>query len=250
MPPGWGQPGRAQGTPGRGIGAAVNALAMYGLLALTTAPPLVPNSALLAWAGVLAARGTLPLPLVLLTVTGSAVAGDLILHATARRFGGPARRWLQRNEKRRAILERASAQLERHGVPFVAGLRFLPAGRVAGALATGVVRYPVRRYFFGSLIAESVWATYSVGIGYLGRTAAGGMLPSLILAIGVSLTVAAAGALVPVLSGRYRARRKKGRGQGAAQRDTPRPDGCRPGASLLTRGESRRCRRTRDSAPS
>ncbi|MBZ4015805.1 DedA family protein [Streptomyces purpurogeneiscleroticus] len=209
----------------------MNALAIYGLLALTTAPPLLPNAALLAWAGTLAAHGTLHLPVVLLVVAGSAVAGDLVLHVMARRFGGPARRWLQRNDRRRAILDRASAQLERHGVPFVAGLRFLPAGRIAGALATGVVRYPVRRYLLASLIAESVWATYSVGAGYLGRAAAGGLLPALVLAVGVSLTVAAAGALVPVVSSRCRVRREKKRDQGAAQRG----GATRPGSTLRER---------------
>lgn len=40
----------------------MDVLALYGLLVLTTLPPLVPNSALLVTTGVLAARGEVFLP--------------------------------------------------------------------------------------------------------------------------------------------------------------------------------------------
>ena len=57
----------------------------YGLLAATTAPPLVPNSVLLVTGGVMAAEGHLNLALVLLVVAGSAVLGDLVMHRTGGR---------------------------------------------------------------------------------------------------------------------------------------------------------------------
>ncbi|WP_407702535.1 DedA family protein [Streptomyces niger] len=174
----------------------MNTLAVYGLLALTTAPPLVPNAALLAWAGVLAADGDLHLALVLPVVAGSALLGDLLLHLAARRFGRPARAWMGRRARRRAFLERTSLLVDRYGVPFVAGVRFLPAGRVAAALVTGVVRYPVRRYLLGCAIAETLWASYSVGVGYLGTTATHSFVPALALSIGLSALVCGATALV------------------------------------------------------
>lgn len=173
----------------------MNALAMYGLLALTTAPPLLPNAALLAWAGVLAARGSLNLALVLAVVAASAVAGDLALHVIARRFGGPVRAWMDRRARRRLFLARTSLLIGRYGVPFVAGVRFLPAGRVAAALVTGIVRYPVRRYLLGCAIAETLWAAYSVGIGYLGIAATGAFLPGLALSVGLSAAVCGVTAL-------------------------------------------------------
>ena len=52
------------------------------------------------------------------------------------------------------------------------GVRFLPSGRVIGGLAAGVVRYPVRRYAIGAGVAETVWASYSVGAGYFSGRAA------------------------------------------------------------------------------
>ncbi|MFG2207675.1 DedA family protein [Streptomyces sp. NPDC048638] len=165
----------------------------YGLLVLTSLPPLVPNSALLVTAGVLASQGHASLPLILLVTAGSALVGDLLMYLTARRFGGPARSWMRRRPRRRALLDWTLHHIQRYGLPFVIGVRFLPSGRIAGALASGVVRYPVRTYVIGAGIAEALWATYSVGLGYLGSAAAGDPLCAAGIGIGVSCAVAAAG---------------------------------------------------------
>ena len=52
---------------------------------------------------------------------------------------------IYRRPRRRALLEWASTRIQRHGVPFVVGVRFLPSGRLFGGLAAGIVRYPARR---------------------------------------------------------------------------------------------------------
>ncbi|MDF3293310.1 hypothetical protein [Streptomyces silvisoli] len=70
---------------------AGNMLWAYVLLALTTIPPLVPNSALLVTGEILAASGRLNISLVLLVVAGSALAGDLAIHRTGRVGHAPAR---------------------------------------------------------------------------------------------------------------------------------------------------------------
>ncbi|MFG2892773.1 DedA family protein [Streptomyces sp. NPDC048248] len=163
----------------------------YGLLALTTLPPLVPNSALLVTAGVLASRGDAHLPLILLVVAGSALLGDVLMYLAARRFGGPVRSWLRREDHRRALLERTSQHIERYGLPFLIGVRFLPSGRIAGALTSGILHYPLRRFALGAGIAEAIWATYSVGLGYLGSAAAGDPFVAAGIGVGVSLAVAA-----------------------------------------------------------
>ncbi|MFJ9413978.1 DedA family protein [Streptomyces sp. NPDC101227] len=188
----------------------------YGLLALTTLPPLVPNSALLVTAGVLAARGDAFLPLILLVVAGSALLGDVLMYLVARRFGGPVRKWLQRRPRRRALLEWTSARIQRYGLPFVIGVRFLPSGRIAGALASGVLRYPRRKYVIGAGCAEALWATYSVGLGYMGSAAAGDPFYAAGIGIGVSCVIAAAGTGVQ-WAARRRALRMPAQGGGAAE---------------------------------
>lgn len=174
----------------------------YGVLAATTAPPLVPNSALLVTGGVLAAQGRLDIGLVLLVVAGSAVLGDMVIHRTGRAVSGSVLTRLYRKPRRRALLEWASTRIERHGVPFVIGVRFLPSGRVIGGLAAGIVRYPARHYLIGASVAEGVWATYSVGLGYFGGLAMSNSLYAVGLGLGVSLFVAGIGSLAQVVSGR------------------------------------------------
>ncbi|MGG2462953.1 DedA family protein [Streptomyces sp. RGM 3693] len=173
-------------------------LALYGLLALTTLPPLVPNSALLASAGVLASEGRVALPLALVIVAGSAFLGDLLMYLAARRFGGPARAWMLRRPRRRAALEWTARRIRRYGVPFLIAVRFLPSGRIVGPLASGVLRYPPRKYLIGAGLAESLWAAYSIGLGYLGSAAAGNPLyaAGIGIGIGVSVLVAAIGTVV------------------------------------------------------
>lgn len=179
----------------------------YALLAATTAPPLVPNAVLLVTGGVMAAEGRLDLALVLLVVAGSAVLGDLLIHRTGRALSGRVLARMQRRPRRAALLRWAALRIQRHGVPFVIGVRFLPSGRVIGGLAAGVVRYPARRYAVGAGVAEAVWASYSVGAGYISGRAASNSFYALTLGLGISLLVAGIGTVAQWIS-RARDRRQ------------------------------------------
>ncbi|MBB5937823.1 DedA family protein [Streptomyces zagrosensis] len=189
----------------------------YALLMLTTLPPLVPNSALLITSGVLAARGSLDIALVLLVVAGSALLGDAVLHWFGGRFKGPVQRWANRTTRRKALLGWSAGHIQRRGVPFVVAVRFLPSGRLIGALGAGVVGYPAHRYLIGAGIAESIWAAYSVGLGYLGSAAARGELQAIAIGCGVSLLVAA-------VSGYLQLRSRRAAGPSAAPDADDGPD--------------------------
>ncbi|GAA3870593.1 DedA family protein [Streptomyces sedi] len=172
------------------------ALWMYVLLALTTAPPLVPNAALIASAGMLAQSGELDLWLVLAAVAGGALAGDALVYGLGRLAGPRVRGWLQRRPARRSALEWMAERLARHGVPFVIGMRFLPSGRLVGGLTAAVVGFPFRRFLLGSAVAEIVWASYSVGLGYWGGAAFDGAWAGLLVGTVLSLLVAGVAQLV------------------------------------------------------
>ncbi|RBM21393.1 DedA family protein [Streptomyces sp. PT12] len=167
------------------------ALWMYALLALTTAPPLVPNAALIASAGALAERGELSLPLVLLVIAGSALAGDAAIYGIGRMASGRAIGWLSRTARRKAALAWTGDRMHAHGLPFVVGVRFLPSGRLIGGLTAAIVRYGSKRYLLGAGIAEAVWASYSVALGYWGGSALDSTWGALVIGTGVSLVVAA-----------------------------------------------------------
>ncbi|WP_328913614.1 MULTISPECIES: DedA family protein [unclassified Streptomyces] len=179
----------------------------YAVLAATTAPPLVPNAVLLVTGGVMAAEGRLDLALVLLVVAGSAVLGDMLIHRLGRALSGRVLARMRRRPRQAALLKWAALRIQRHGVPFVIGIRFLPSGRVIGGLAAGVVRYPARRYAAGAGVAEVVWASYSVGAGYVSGRAASNSFYALTLGLGISLVVAGIGTVAQWIS-RSRDRRR------------------------------------------
>jgi membrane protein DedA with SNARE-associated domain len=183
------------------------------LVGVTTLPPLVPNSALIATAGALAAAGRIPLPLLLLTVAGSALAGDALVYWLGRRTGRRTRRWLSASPRRTAALEWTADNVQRYGVPFVIAVRFLPSGRIVGGLATGTVGYSARRFVLGSGVAELLWAGYSVGVGYWGGSAPVGMLSGALIGLGASVVLAGiAGAAQWVLGRGSTGRRATARG--------------------------------------
>jgi len=184
-----------------------NAVWAYALLAATTAPPLVPNSVLLVTGGVLAAQGRLDIALVLLAVAGGAVVGDMLIHRTGWALSGRVLARVSRRPRQAALLNWSARRIQRYGIPFVIAVRFLPSGRVVGGLAAGVVRYPARRYVIGAGVAELVWASYSVGAGYVSGRAASNSYYALALGLGISLAVAGVGTMVQWISARRDRRR-------------------------------------------
>ncbi|PXY37750.1 DedA family protein [Prauserella flavalba] len=108
--------------------------------------------------------------LALLTVVAATGAwtGDLLGHGIARRAGPRTLQRLQRNEQGRRRYEWAREKVHRHGTVLVVAGRYMPGGRVASALATGSLRYPLGRFAVLDAIGVTVWAVYSVLVGYLG----------------------------------------------------------------------------------
>ncbi|WP_314178229.1 VTT domain-containing protein [Streptomyces winkii] len=151
---------------------------------------MIPNSALLAGAGALAAAGSLSLPLLVLILLISTVTGDLGVFLTGRCFSSRSLAWLRRNARRRSMLQWTVERLKRYGVPSVIAVRFVPTGRGLGGLTAGVVDYPMRSYLLGAVIAEAVFVSSTLGLGYLGGQLASGGLAPLFIGPGVSLLVA------------------------------------------------------------
>ncbi|MBA2944526.1 DedA family protein [Streptomyces himalayensis] len=163
----------------------------YAILAITTLPPLLPNAVLLVTGGMLAARGEMSITLVLLSVAGSALLGDVMIHRFGWSAGGRVRRRIAGRGRQGELFEWAAARVQRGGIPFVVGVRFLPSGRLLGGLAAGAARYPAGRFAIGAALAETVWAAYSVGVGYFGGAVSDDPVYS--VAIGLALSVAVAG---------------------------------------------------------
>ncbi|TKG73619.1 DedA family protein [Prauserella endophytica] len=128
--------------------------------------------------------------LAVLTVVAAtgAWAGDLLGHGIARRAGPGTLRRLQRNEQGRRRYEWAKEKVHRHGTVLIVAGRYLPGGRVASALATGSLRYPLGRFAVLDAIGVTVWAVYSVLVGYLGSARfADEPVKGLLFAFGIGL---------------------------------------------------------------
>lgn len=163
----------------------------YVLLIVVTAPPMVPNSALLAGAGALAAGGSLNLPLLVCVPLTSAVLGDLAVYRLGRRSSARVLAWTDRRSRRRSMLTWVAERMRRYGVASVIAVRFVPTGRGMGGLTAGVVGYPARKYLLGAGIAEAIFVSCTIGLGYVGgRLVTEGLAP-LFIGPTVSVMIAA-----------------------------------------------------------
>ncbi|MGW1894600.1 DedA family protein [Streptomyces sp. NPDC002004] len=163
---------------------------LYALLVLVTLPPMVPNSALLAAAGALAAAGRLSVPVLVVTLLVSTVLGDMAVFWLGRRSRDRAIGWLSRDGLRRRTLERTVGSLRRHGIASLIAVRFVPAGRGVGGLTAGVVDLPLRHYLLAAVIAESLFVSCTTGLGYLGGSFTSDGLAPLLIGPAVSLLAA------------------------------------------------------------
>ena len=187
--------------------------------------PLLPGETAIVAAAVLAADGSLSLPLVILAGAAGAVIGDSTAYWVGRAGGGPIKRGLTRfaGEER---LEAAERMVQRQGPALVFVGRFLPGIRIAINLSCGAGQMAYPRFLFFDLLGGVVWATQAALLGYFaGKAFADQLWVAFVVAFGVTLLV---GGLVAV---KERQRVKRERAAAEAERA-----GEQPGAPTTTPG--------------
>ena len=137
---------------------------IVGLVTLDALFPLLPSETALASAGVLAASGDLVLVLVVAAGAAGAIAGDNGAYGFARALGPRLRRRIRGRDW-------AQQKLERGGTTLLVAARFVPGGRTAATLTSGLVRYPWRRFVFASVLGGLLWAATATLAGYAGGRA-------------------------------------------------------------------------------
>lgn len=167
-------------------------LLVLGLAALDGFLPVIPSeTVVIAAAAWSITGGPDALPLVL-TAWAGAVVGDVVSHQIGR-GAGPLARWFRRRRWGGALLGWAERELALRGGMLLISARFIPGGRTATTLTSGIVRYPRPRFVGFAVIAGLLWAVYSVGIGLLGGLAFHDRpLLGVALGIGLSLVIAVA----------------------------------------------------------
>ena len=133
--------------------------------------PVVPSETLVIIGGVAAGQGDQLLPLVIASGAVGAFAGDNIAYQLGISAEGFLRRTLFRGDSGQKRLDWATRQLETRGGLLLLTARFIPGGRTAITVSSGVTRQPRRRFVLFDLLACVIWATYATMLGFVGGKA-------------------------------------------------------------------------------
>ena len=164
----------------------------------------LPGDSLLVTAGVLAAHGTLSLPLVMVAGVVGAVAGDSAGYFVGEKTGPR----LFRRPKSRFFdpenVRRAQAYFDRYGAKTLLLARFIPVVRTFAPLLAGVARMPYGRFLGYNALGGLLWGAGVPALSYV----LGSLIPNLdqylLLVIGLVVVVS----VVPVGLELLRARRR------------------------------------------
>ncbi len=131
--------------------------------------PIVPSETTVIIGGVAVATGDAPYPLLAVIAAGAAGAfiGDNMAYTIGYHWSAAFERRAERKPKFAAKLTWARAQIHERGSLLLITARFIPGGRTALTLASGITRQPRTWFVKWTLIAAAIWATYAAGLARL-----------------------------------------------------------------------------------
>ncbi|MFV0308233.1 MAG: DedA family protein [Desertimonas sp.] len=140
-------------------------LIIFVIAFLDSVIPVVPSETAVILGGVAAGQGDQHLLVVIAAGAFGAFAGDNTAYSIGRRFSPWIGRRAERSPKTARRLEWASDQIRQRGGLLLITARFIPGGRTALTISSGLTRQP-RRWFAGWVgIAAVIWASYAAGLG-------------------------------------------------------------------------------------
>lgn len=167
-------------------------LVVLAVAALDAVFPIVPSETLVIVGGAVAAFGEQNLWLVIMCGAVGAFMGDTASYQLGRTAERMSRRWARRPLRTR--LSWAERGLERRGGTLILTARFMPGGRTAVTLASGLTHQPLGRFLVYDGLAVVVWSAYAAALGFFFGTRFAhdhtrAFLVSFSVAVGVSATV-------------------------------------------------------------
>ena len=131
--------------------------------------PIVPSETTVIIGGVAVATGTAPYPLLAVIAAGAAGAfiGDNLAFSIGRRWSDAFERRALRKPKFASKLAWAQAQIKNRGGLLLITARFIPGGRTAVTIASGITRQSRAWFMRWAFIAAAIWATYAAGLARL-----------------------------------------------------------------------------------
>ncbi len=155
--------------------------------------PVVPSETAVILGGVAAGQGDQNLLLVIAAGALGAFCGDNTAYVVGRRFSPWINRRAERKEKTARRLQWAREQIRKRGGPLLITARFIPGGRTALTITSGLTHQP-RAWFAGWVgIAAVIWASYAAGLGAIfGNRFKDNHTLAFLLAFGTALVITVA----------------------------------------------------------
>ncbi len=131
--------------------------------------PIVPSETTVIIGGVAVATDVAPYPLLAVIAAGAAGAfiGDNMAFSIGKRWSNAFERRAERKPKFAARLAWAHAQIATRGGLLLITARFIPGGRTAVTIASGITRQSRAWFMRWAFAAALIWATYSAGLARL-----------------------------------------------------------------------------------
>jgi membrane protein DedA with SNARE-associated domain len=165
-------------------------LVILGIAFFDSVIPLVPSETAVIIGGVAAGQGDQQLVLVILCGAAGAFLGDNFAYTIGRRFSPAINRRAETRPKTARRLEWATSQIRARGGPLLITARFIPGGRTALTVTSGLTRQDHGWFARWIGLAALIWATYAAGLGYIfGNRFKDDHTVAFVLAFGAALSV-------------------------------------------------------------
>jgi len=159
--------------------------------------PLVPSEFSVIAGGVSAGAGTLiddrktlSIVLVIVVAAVGAYLGDSMAYWIGNRSERLLRRWFFRGEKGDVRLMSTGEQIRKRGGMLLITARFIPGGRTAMTLSSGLTGQPFLKWFTRwDLLATSLWASYAGLLGFFVADVVESQTTALWIAFGLALSL-------------------------------------------------------------
>jgi len=155
----------------------------------------LPGDSLLFTAGLLASRGTLNFPLIVVGCAVFAIAGDQVGYVIGRRAGPAIFRRPESRFFHKKNVDRARAYFEKNGPRTIILARFIPVVRTFAPVVAGVGQMDYRKFVTYNVVGGILWGSGVTTAGYVLGESIPDIDKWLLPIIGVIVTIS----LIPIL---------------------------------------------------
>jgi membrane-associated protein len=140
---------------------------IFVIALLDSVVPIVPSETMVILGGIAAGNDTQPLLAVIACGAVGAFLGDNLAYLIGARMSRFIRRKAAEKPKRQARLDWATSHIRSRGGMLLITARFIPGGRTALTLASGITHQPRFWFIRWTALAATLWASYAALLGYI-----------------------------------------------------------------------------------